>query len=499
MSEVAEAELIEAGSALQEGVMGEQLMSRAYSALPSLSENVVSSLMKSLISQRLSGTVSWEKNLTSSINRAIERIDEKISLQLSEILQHVKFKKLEGSWRGLHKLVNKSEVSKSLKIQVLNYSKEELVEQFENAPEVDRSHFFKIFYQEEFGTAGGEPFGVLLGDYTFGYGEQDVTLLRYMAEACSAAHAPFIAAAGPEMFDFKTFEQFAEGKPIAAGFESTVYASWNSFRKTSDSRYITLTLPSALTRLPYNVKNNPIKSFSFEELPLDSSGNGLPVNGIDSFTWSNGCYEFGLILTRAYYESGWCTAVRGTDNGGRVEALPNHNYLSDSGDLLQQCPVVVNLTDEREKELSDLGFLPMVHYKKKDFAVFLGAQTCHKPPEFESDHEATSNAAISARLPYLMAAGRIAHYLKVMGRDMIGSNMTPIEIQQSLSSWLNNYVNPSATGNRQRARYPLAEAKIVVEEQPGRPGSYAAVAYLKPWLQMESLTTSLRMVANIPG
>ncbi len=354
-----------------------------------------------------------------------------------------------------------------------------------------------MIYQEEFGTAGGQPYGVLLGDYEFGYGDEDVALLRYMGEVAAASHAPFIAAANATMFDFESFETFNEGKPVAAGFDSPAYASWNAFRESDDSRYVSLTLPKTIARLPYGQGTVPVSSFQYEEFATDANGKAVPQSQ-DDFVWSNAAYEFGLLLTQAYTQYGWCTAIRGTDNGGKVENLPNFTYFSPAGDLLQQCPSEVNLTDEREKELSDLGFLPLVHYKNTNYAVFMGAQTAHKPKTYV-DPDATANAAISARLPYTMASSRIAQYLKVMGRDRIGSNIDAGEIEKELTNWIQQYVNPNAIGNEAKAKYPLVEARVVVEEQTGRPGSYSAIAHLRPWLQMEELTTSLRMVANIPG
>ncbi len=454
-------------------------------------------LLASLTSQALSGTLTWDKNLTATIEKAISSIDEKISTQLSAVMQNKKFQKLEGSWRGLQKLVKNSELGPSLKIRMCDYTKDELIDQFENAPAIDRSHLFNSIYQEEFGTAGGAPYGVLIGDYEFGYGDEDVSLLRYIGEVAAAAHAPFIAAANASMFDFKSFKQFSEGKPVAAGFDSPAYASWNAFRATDEARYVCLTMPRTLARLPYGKDTVAVKDFNFEELPTRADGS-TKVTSDDQFVWSNAAYEYGLLLTKAYTEYGWCTAIRGAENGGKVENLPNFTYKSDSGELLQQCPSEVNITDEREKELSDLGFLPLVHYKNTNYAVFLGAQSTQKPKVY-ADPEATANAAISARLPYTMASSRIAHYLKVMGRDYVGSSKNATEIQSAMNDWISQYVNPNAIGNEAKAKYPLAEASIKVVEQAGKPGSYSAVAYLKPWLQMEELSTSLRMVASIPG
>ncbi|MGF1728291.1 type VI secretion system contractile sheath large subunit [Photobacterium kasasachensis] len=472
-------------------------LDRAISATTQTPVDTTKELLSVLTSQALEGTVTWDKNLTLTIEKAIAALDVKISEQLSTVMKDEAFQKLEGTWLGLQKLVKNSELGPDLKIKLADYTKEELLEQFEDAPAIDRSRLFTTIYQEEYGTAGGQPYGVLLGDYEFGYGDEDVALLRYMGEVAAASHAPFIAAANASMFDFESFETFNEGKPVAAGFDSPAYASWNAFRESDDSRYVALTLPKTIARLPYGQSTVPVSSFQYEEFATDANGKAVPQSQ-DDFVWSNAAYEFGLLLTQAYSQYGWCTAIRGADNGGKVEDLPNFTYYSAAGDLQQQCPSEVNLTDEREKELSDLGFLPLVHYKNTNYAAFMGAQTVHKPKTYV-DPDATANAAISARLPYTMASSRIAQYLKVMGRDRIGSNVDANEVEKEMTNWVQQYVNPNAIGNEAKAKYPLVEARVIVEEQAGRPGSYSAIAHLRPWLQMEELTTSLRMVANIPG
>lgn len=488
-------EELQQGSAAE----GESLsfLDRAISATSQTAPDRTKELLTSLTQEAMSGTVTWDKNLTDTIANAVAAIDKKMSEQLSQIMQKDNFQQLEGSWLGLQKLIRNSALGTSQKVKLLNISKDELLEQFEDAPAVDRSPLFNSLYQHEYGTAGGEPYGLLLGDYEFSQSDEDVALLRYMGEVAAASHAPFIAAASPEMFELSSFSTFSEGKPIAPAFDSPSYASWNSFRESDDARYVALTLPRTMARLPYGFKGKKIKSFNFEELANDNAGNPKPASN-DEIVWSNAAYDMALNMNNAFEAFGWCTAIRGMDNGGKVEALPNLTYLTDSGDITQQCPTEVNLTDEREKELSDLGFLPLVHYKNSDYAVFLGGQTTQKSKEY-TDPDATANAAISARLPYIMASSRIAHYLKVMGRDNIGSNMEASDIQKQMSEWIAMYTNSGAMGNEERAKTPLAEAQISVIEQPGRPGSYSAVAHLRPWLQMEELTTSVRMVASLPG
>ena len=454
-------------------------------------------LLAQLCRQYKSEKLLWSENLLKTINNAVGRIDESIGQQIRKVLKAPELHDLEGRWRGLHSLVANSELGSDLKIKLLNIDRKDCLKQFQDAPTIDRSPLFNIIYHHEYGTAGGEPYGVLLADYTFSYKNQDISLIRALAEVGASCHAPVIASASPDMFGIPDFPAFSEGRPIAQGFNSPVYNKWNSFRESDNSRYFVLTLPRVMAREPYGQDTQPVDAFDFEEFELDE--NGTPVfDQNDDFVWSNACFALGLKISEAFTRSGWCTAIRGMENGGKVVDLPNYFYKADTGDFIQQCPTEVNITDEREKELSDLGFLSLVHYKATNYATFIGAQTTQKPKVYENP-DATANAAISARLPYMMASGRIAHYLKVMGRDMIGSNLEAADLQNQLSTWLGKYTNASAVGNSARARFPLKESSVRVIEQRGRPGCYSAVAYLLPWLQLEELSASLRLVATIPS
>ncbi len=473
------------------------LLDQALAATSSTPQDTTKELLSVLTQQAMDGQVVWDKNVGETIKKAVAAIDKLMSKQMSVVMQNDKFRSLEGSWRGLQKVVRESDLGPNQKIRLVDFNKEELLEQFEDAPAVDRSPLFDALYQNEFGTAGGEPYGLLIGDYYFGYGDEDVATLTYMAEVAAACHAPFVAAAGNGMFDFDSYERFDEGRPVAAGFDSPLYAAWNAFRDTDDSRYVALTLPSTLARLPYGANGLKAKSFAYEELVTDAEGNQRPTNNAE-LVWSNAAYELALKMNQAFTAFGWCTAIRGLENGGKVENLPTLTYKSDAGDIQQHCPCEVNLTDEREKELSDLGFLPLVHYKNTNFGVFIGSQTTQRPKTY-TDTNATENAAISSRLPYIMASGRIGHFLKVIGRDKLGSNLEAPDLQRDLQAWIDKYTNSGAVGNAERSKTPLAESKIEVVEQPGRPGAYSAVAYLRPWLQLEELHTSVRMVTKIPG
>lgn len=452
-------------------------------------------LLRNLTELAQKGMVKYDRNLMVTINQAITQLDHVISLQLAEIMHAPKFTKLEGTWRGLNYLVKNTETSTSLKIRVLNAPKKDVSKDLQKASEFDQSRLFKMVYEEEFGTAGGEPIGVLIGDYEFDHSYEDTQLLQGISTVAAASFAPFISAASPKLFGFNDFRDLSRPRDLEKIFETQEYVNWRSLRETDDLRFVTLTMPRVLARMPYGQKTVPIEEFGFEEVENPQSGQ-LPH---DQYCWMNAAYVMGTRITNAYSQRGWCIAIRGTENGGKVENLPAHVFTSDDGDLDLKCPTEIGITDRREGELSRLGFLPICHYKNTDYAVFFGAQTTHKPKIYDRA-EATSNAAISARLPYMMATSRFAHYLKVMARDKIGSYMEAPDCEAWLNRWITNYVNASDTaGEEARATYPLRDAKVVVEEIPGRPGSYNAVAWLRPWLQMEELTTSLRLVARIPG
>jgi type VI secretion system protein ImpC len=454
-------------------------------------------LLRTLTSEALSGTVSFSKNLTQTFNRAMAAIDEKLSKQLSAIMHHEDFQKIEGSWRGLNYLVKNSETSSTLKIRVLNLKKKDLHKDLTKAVEFDQSQIFKKIYESEFGTPGGEPYGALVGDYEFGTDAEDLEVLQGMSNVAAASFAPFISAAKPQMFGLESFTELSKPRDLEKIFESSEYIKWRSFRDSEDSRFVTLTMPRVLSRVPYGANGKRIEEFEFEEASVSVDGKNAGMSSSD-FTWMNASYALAQRLTSAFSNHGWCVAVRGAEGGGKVENLPSFTFTSDDGDIDQQCPTEIGITDRREAELSKLGFLPLCHYKNTDYAVFFGSQTTQKPKKYDNP-DATANAAISARLPYIMATSRFSHYLKVMGRDKIGSFLESKDCERWLNNWIRNYVNGNAdAGADMKTKYPLAEASISVKEVPGAPGSYNAVAYLRPWLQMEELTSSMRLVARIP-
>jgi len=454
-------------------------------------------LVKTLVEQALTGSVTFDRNLSRTIDRAIAAIDQKLSGQLNSIVHDPRFMQLEGTWRGLNYLVMNSETGTSLKLKVLNISKRELNRDLTRAVEFDQSQLFKQIYENEFGTPGGEPYGALIGDYEWTAHPDDIETLRLVSQVSAAAFAPFISGVSPAMFGFKEWTELTRPRDLAKIFETQEYTKWRSLRDSGDSRFVNLVMPRVLARLPYGAATKPIDEFAYEEAPSDDAGNRLKMKH-GEYCWMNAAYVLGARLTDAFAQTGFCVAIRGAEGGGKVENLPYDVFTSDDGDLDAKCPSEIGITDRREFELSNLGFQPISHYKNTDYAVFFGAQSIQKPKKYDRP-EATANAAISARLPYLMATGRFAHYLKVMARDWIGSFMEAPDVERRLNRWINNYVNANeSAGQEMKARFPLREAKVEVKDIPGRPGSYNAIAYLRPWLQLEELTTSMRLVARIP-
>ncbi|MGN6450983.1 MAG: type VI secretion system contractile sheath large subunit [Brucella intermedia] len=452
-------------------------------------------LISALVDQALQGGMVFDRNLSVTINAAIKRLDEILSLQLCEIFHTEEFGTLEGSWRGLHHLVKNTETSVDLKIKVLCVTKNELKRDFDKAVEFDQTFMFRSVYEGEFGTAGGEPFAALVGNFDFNNSHSDIQLLRGISSVAAASFAPFITAASPRLFGFNDYRDLSRPRDLERIFQTQEYASWRSWRETDDARFVVLSMPRVLARLPYGSASLAVDEFDFNEA---INGDRQPLDH-ENYCWMNTAFVMAEKLTDAYARSGWCTSIRGAENGGKVENLPLHVFMSDDGDPDQKCPTEVGITDRRDAELSKLGFLPLCHYKNTDFGVFFGGQSAHRPKRYDRP-EATANAIVSARLPYIMATSRFAHYIKVMARDKIGSFMEAKDCEAWLNRWISNYVNSSDTaGEQMRASYPLREAKVTVEEVPGQPGTYNAITWLRPWLQMEELTTSLRLVARIPG
>lgn len=444
-----------------------------------------------LVKEVLDGTVVVSENLSANIDARIAEIDQLISSQLSEVMHAAEFQKLEASWTGLQYLCKHTSTSEQLKIKVFNASKKEVVKDFKTAIDFDQSVLFKKVYEEEFGTFGGAPFATLIGDYEVGRSAEDMYFVEQMSHVAAAAHSPFISAASPDLFGLESLTDLGKPRDLAKVFDTVEYAKWKSFRESEDSRYVGLTVPHFLGRLPFNPRDGATtEGFSFVE----------SVDGTEHsrYLWVNAAYALAARLTAAFESYGWCAAIRGVEGGGLVEDLPTHTFKTDDGEVALKCPTEISITDRREKELSDLGFIPLVHCKNTDYAAFFGAQSTQKPKKYDSD-AANANAALSVQLQYLFAVCRIAHYMKSMMRDKIGSFASAASVEDHLNRWISQYVtSDDAASQETKAQFPLREASVQVLEVAGRPGVYRAVSFIRPHFQLDELSVSLRLVAELP-
>jgi type VI secretion system protein ImpC len=426
----------------------------------------------------------------AAINTRIAQIDALISNQLNEIMHAPEFQALEASWRGLRYLVFNTETGTRLKLRLLNATRKELQDDLEKAVEFDQSTLFKKIYEEEYGTFGGSPYSFLVADYEFGRHPMDLALLQELSQVAAAAHAPLLAAASPRLLDLDAYTELGTPRDLAKIFESAELIKWRSFRDTEESRYVALVLPHILMRLPYGPDTRPVDGMNFVEA----------VDGRDhrKYLWGNAAYALAQRITNAFSLYGWCAAIRGVEGGGKVEGLPTHTFRTDEGDIALKCPTEIAITDRRENELNRLGFITLCHCKGEDFAVFFGGATAQEPKEYNTN-EANANARISALLPYVLAASRFAHYLKVIVRDKIGSFQSRDDLSKYLNTWIAQYVLlADGASQSSKARFPLREARVDVFEVPGKPGSYTATVFLRPHFQLEELTASIRLVASLP-
>jgi type VI secretion system protein ImpC len=484
-SETQETTVQQGESDLLERIIGESNMVRDDSQ-KSWAKEIIGEFAKEV----MEGQITISKDTEAMINARIAELDRLISEQLNEVMHHEDFQRLEASWRGLNYLVQQSETGENLKIKVMNVTKKELLKDMEKAPEFDQSAVFKKVYEEEFGMFGGHSYGVMIGDYEFGFNPQDMALLQKIGEVAAAAHAPFLSAAAPKMFNWESFTELGGPRDLAKIFTAAEYVKWKSFRESEDSRYVGLALPHILMRLPYGTETIPVEDFNFEE----------DVDGTDhkKYLWGNAAYALGARLTDAFAKYGWCAAIRGVEGGGLVQGLPTHTFRTDEGEVALKCPTEIAITDRREKELADMGFVPLVHCKGTDYAAFFSTQSANKPKQYDSDL-ANANARLSSQLQYIMAVCRFAHYLKSMMRDKIGSFMSREQAEKFLNNWISNYVVlDDNAGQETKARYPLREARVEVTDIPGKAGAYKAVAFLRPHYQLDELTVSLRLVAELP-
>jgi type VI secretion system protein ImpC len=480
-----------AAAAAQEGSLLDAIVTQSKVARSDTEHSRAKDIISELVREVLQGTVVVSDNLSVTLDARVAELDALISKQLSTVMHHPDFQKLESTWTGLQYLCKHTSTGSMMKIQVFNATKKELIKDFKTAIDFDQSALFKKVYEEEFGTFGGAPFGTLLGDFEIGRQPEDMYFVEQMSHVAAAAHAPFISAASSEMFGLEGFTDLGKPRDLSKVFDTVEYAKWKSFRESEDSRYVGLTVPRFLGRLPFDPKEGmTVEGFNFVE----------DVDGTDhsKYLWVNTAYAFGARLTAAFENFGWCAAIRGVEGGGLVEDLPTHTFKTDEGEVALKCPTEIAITDRREKELSDLGFIPLVHCKNTDYAAFFGAQSSQKAKKYDTD-AANANASLSAQLQYIFAVSRIAHYLKSMMRDKIGSFASATSVEQYLNNWVAQYVLLDDNASQEaKAQRPLREASVQVSEIPGKPGAFRSVAFLRPHFQLDELSVSLRLVAELP-
>ena len=482
-----------AGQETIEATDFEALLNKEFRPKSDAAKSAVEEAVKTLAEQALSNTALISDDALRSIENIVAQIDKKLTEQVNLILHHQDFQQLESAWRGLHYLVNNTETDDQLKIRVMSISKKEMhktLKKFKGTA-WDQSPIFKKVYEEEFGQFGGEPYGSLVADYHFDHSPPDVELLGEMAKIAAAAHAPLITGANPTLFQMDSWSELANPRDLTKIFQTPEYASWRSLRESEDSKYVGMAMPRFLGRLPYGSKTAPVEAFAFEE---DTDGSDATKYG-----WVNAAYGMAVNINRSFKEYGWCSRIRGIESGGAVENLPSHTFPTDDGGVDQKCPTEIGISDRREAELANNGMMPLIHRKNSDLAAFIGAQSLHKPAEYD-DADATANANLAARLPYLFATCRFAHYLKCIVRDKVGSYKSRDDMQQFLQTWVNQYVdrNSATSPEDVKARQPLAAAEVVVEEVEGNPGYYSSKFFLRPHYQLEGLSVSLRLVSKLP-
>ncbi|MCB2078757.1 MAG: type VI secretion system contractile sheath large subunit [Novosphingobium sp.] len=419
-------------------------------------------------------------------------IDAKLTEQINKIIHHEEYQRLESAWRGLNYMVMNTSTGKDLKIRVMNIGKDEARKMFRQYRDAawDQSPLFKKIYESEFGQLGGQPYGAFVCDYQFDHSAPDLEVMKGLCKIGAAAHAPIISASAPSLFGMDSWTELSNPRDIGKLFDTTEYAAWRTFRETSDSRYLSLAMPRFLGRPLYGAKTEPVEEFDFEE---DIEGNH------DNHCWLNASYAMGVRITEAFSTYGWTTRIRGVESGGTVENLPTAMFPTDDGGVDMKCPTEIAISDRREAELSKAGMMPLIHRKNTDHATFIGAQTVHKPAAYD-DPAATANANLSARLPYLFASCRFAHYLKCMVRDWVGSTREAPQLKKDLNAWILNYVDgsPETSSEETKAKLPLKEAQIDIIPDEENPGYYKGKFLFVPHYQLEGMDVSLSMVSRLP-
>ncbi len=472
----------------------ENLLKKEFKPKSDQANQAVKNAIGTLAAQAVAASTLIADDAIETIEAMVAELDRKLTEQINQILHHPDFQKLEGAWRGLHYLVNNTETDEMLKIRVMNISKKDLGKTLKKYKGTawDQSPIFKKVYEEEYGMFGGEPYGCLVGDYYFDHSPADVELLGGMAQIAASCFAPFIAGADPKLMNMDSWQELSDPRDLTKIFTTPDYAAWRSLRESDDARFVGLAMPRFLSRLPYGARGEPVDEFAFEE---ETAGGDH-----SKFAWANSAYAMAANVTRSFKEWGWCSRIRGVESGGSVLSLPTHTFPTDDGGVDMKCPTEIAIADRREAELAKNGFMPLLHRKNSDAAAFIGAQSLHKPPVFD-DEDATSNANLGARLPYLFATCRFAHYLKCMVRDKVGANMEREPLQKYLQTWITQYVDgdPANSSEATKARKPLAAAEVRVEENPENPGYYNSAFFLRPHYQLEGLTVSLRLVSKLPA
>jgi type VI secretion system protein ImpC len=432
-----------------------------------------------------------EKVDKALVDALIAEIDAKLSRQIDEILHHPTFQKLEAAWRGLKFVVDRTDFRENVKIELFNCSKEDLLADFEDAPEVPKSGLYKVVYSAEFGQFGGRPYGAIIANYDFGPGPQDILLLQKCAAVATMSHAPFLAAAGPQFFGLKDYLNLPNLKDLKALFEGPQYTKYNAFRETEDSRYVGLLMPRFLLRLPYGANTVPVKEFNYEENVIGQH---------DAYCWGNAVFAFATRIADSFAKYRWCPNIIGPQAGGSVENLPLHQYEA-MGEIQTKIPTEIMLTERREYELSEEGFIGLTYRKDSDNACFFSANSVQKPKYFGQSEEgraAELNYRLGTQLPYMFIMCRIAHYLKVLQREQIGTWKERADLERELNTWIGQYVadmDDPAPGVR--SRRPLRKASIKVEDVEGQPGWYRCAMQVRPHFKYMGASFTLSLVGKL--
>ena len=470
------------------------LLKQSFKPRTERAESEIDNAVNTLVKQALADTSLIKDDVLDTIDEMIARLDEKLTIQVNEIIHAEEFQKLESAWRGLYYLTNHSETDATLKIRVMNITKQELFKEARTYPDAkwDQSPLFKKIYEAEFGQLGGQPYGAIVCDYHFDHSAPDVTVMKSISKIGSAAHCMFISGAAPTLMGMDSWNELSNPRDLSKIFETPDYAAWKSLRDSENSRYLGLCLPRVLAREPYGAKTLPVPEFAFEEQTDGHKG--------EKYAWMNAAYAMAANINRAHKEYGWTVRIRGVQSGGEVMDLPVHTFPTDDGSVDLKCPTEIAITDRREAELSKSGLLPLIHRKNTDKAAFIGAQSIYKPKAYLNP-DATASDNLSSRIPYMFAISRFSHYLKVMVRDWIGESYEKEELQRRLQEWINQYVlsNASTAGDALKAKKPLSEARVDVFADEENPGYYGARFYLRPHFQLEGMDIGMSLVSRLPG